>query len=38
MASNYNRVGRPAVLLLSSRGDRLLARREEYADLVSLDV
>ncbi len=38
MACNYNRLGRPVVLLLSSQGDRLLARREEYADLVSLDV
>ena len=38
MASNYNRVGRPPVLLLSSGGCRLLARREEYADLMSLDM
>ena len=38
MASNYNRVGRPPVLLLSGKGSRLLARREEYPDLVSLDM
>ena len=37
MASNYNRVGRPPVVLLSGKVNRLLARREEYADLMSLD-
>lgn len=38
MASNYNRVGRPPVLLLSGRDSRLIAKREEYPDLVKLDL
>ena len=38
MASNYNRVGRPPVLLLSAAGNRLIAKREEYPDLVKLDL
>ena len=38
MASNYNRVGRPPVLLLSDAGNRLIAKREEYPDLVKLDL
>jgi diaminopimelate decarboxylase len=38
MASNYNRVPRPAVLLVGSSGTALLARRETAADTMRLDV
>ena len=37
MASNYNRVARPAVLLLGKDREGLLARRETVEDLLSLD-
>ena len=38
MASNYNRIPRPPVVVLSSGKDRLAVRRETYEDLVRLDV
>ncbi|MGH2662114.1 MAG: diaminopimelate decarboxylase [Actinomycetota bacterium] len=38
MASTYNRVGRPAVVLVSAGHARLIARREGYDDLARLDV
>ena len=38
MASNYNRIPRPPVVLLSGGRDRLAVRRETYEDLVRLDV
>ncbi len=38
MASAYNRVGRPAVVLVSDGDARLIARRESYDDLSRLDV
>ena len=37
MASNYNRVARPAIVLLSERNEGLLARRETVEDLLRLD-
>lgn len=37
MASNYNRVPRPAVVLAGANGVALLARRETPADIVELD-
>lgn len=37
MASNYNRLPRPAVVIIKDGVDRLGVRRETYADLVSLD-
>jgi diaminopimelate decarboxylase len=37
MASNYNRVGRPAVALVAPGRAELLARRETHEDLVRLD-
>jgi diaminopimelate decarboxylase len=37
MASNYNKVGRPAVVMVSELGPRLIARRETYEDLARLD-
>ncbi len=38
MASNYNGALKPPVVMVSDRNSRLVRRREEYADLVSLDV
>ena len=38
MASNYNRLPRPAVVLVGGGRARLLVARETYADLVRLDV
>ena len=38
MASNYNKVGRPAVVAVSGGRPRLIARRETYEDLADLDV
>ena len=39
MASNYNRVGRPAVLMLGDgREDFVCVRRETFEDIVSCDV
>ncbi len=38
MASNYNRLGRPPVVMLSSEGSRLAVRRETPEDLCALDL
>jgi diaminopimelate decarboxylase len=38
MASNYNKVGRPAVVAISDGRPRLIARRETYDDLARLDL
>ncbi len=38
MASNYNRVGRPAVVFLKESGDYLAIRRETVEDICSLDI
>lgn len=38
MSSNYNKVGRPAVVAISGERPRLIARRETYEDLADLDV
>ena len=37
MSSNYNKIPRPPVVLLSSGTDRVAVRRETYADLARLD-
>jgi diaminopimelate decarboxylase len=37
MASNYNKVGRPAVLFVRAGSARLVVRREDLDDLVRLD-
>ena len=37
MASNYNRLPRPAVVIVKDGIDRLGVRRETYADLTALD-
>jgi len=38
MASNYNGALKPAVVLVNNGGHRLIRRREEYRDLMYLDV
>ena len=38
MASNYNRVPRPAVITVKDGVDKVAVRRETYEDLLSLDV
>ncbi len=38
MASNYNRLGRPPVVMLSPEGARVVVRRETAEDLCALDL
>ncbi len=38
MASNYNRLGRPPVVMLTKDGSRIAVRRETAEDLCALDV
>ena len=38
MASNYNRVARPCVVMLSKTGDYIAVKRETLDDLIRLDV
>ncbi len=38
MASNYNRIPRPAVVMVANGKDRVLVRRETYEDIISKDV
>lgn len=38
MASNYNKIPRPAVVFVSEGSSRLVVRRETYDDLVRLDI
>ena len=38
MASNYNRVPRPPVVMVSDGEDRLVVRRESYEDLIRNDI
>lgn len=38
MASNYNRVARPPVVMLSDDGDYLAVKRESLEDLIKLDI
>ncbi len=38
MSSNYNRIPRPPVVMLSEDGDKLVVKRETYADLVRNDI
>ena len=37
MASNYNRVPRPAVVMLNSKQDYIAVQREKIEDIISLD-
>jgi diaminopimelate decarboxylase len=38
MASNYNKVPRPAVVFVAAGEARVVVRRETYEDLTRLDV
>ncbi len=38
MASNYNRIPRPAVVMVKEGIDRLIVRRETYDDLISREI
>lgn len=38
MASNYNRFPRPAAVMVSKKGERLIIRRETLEDIVSCDL
>lgn len=38
MSSNYNRIPRPAVVMLSEGKDRLIVKRETYADILRNDI
>ena len=38
MASNYNRLGRPPVVMLTKDGSRIAVRRETAEDLCALDI
>jgi diaminopimelate decarboxylase len=38
MASNYNKVTKPAVVFVSNGKSRVVVRRETYEDLMRLDV
>ena len=38
MASNYNRVPRPPVVMLSEKGDYLAVKRESLEDICALDI
>ena len=38
MASNYNRLGRPPVVMLTPEGSFVAVRRETLDDLCALDV
>jgi diaminopimelate decarboxylase len=38
MASNYNRVPRPAVVMLSGGADYIAVKRETFEDLIRNDV
>jgi diaminopimelate decarboxylase len=37
MASNYNRLPRPAILLVGKNGERIAVKRETFADLCLCD-
>ena len=38
MASNYNRIPRPPVIMLNKQGDYIAVKRETYNDICNLDV
>jgi len=38
MASNYNRIPRPPIVMINGKTDRIVVRRETFEDLVNLDV
>jgi diaminopimelate decarboxylase len=38
MASNYNRIPRPAVVMIKDGVDKLVVKRETYEDILKNDV
>lgn len=38
MASNYNKIPRPAVIMVSQGKDRVIVKRESYEDLIAMEV
>ena len=38
MASNYNRIPRPPVIMLNNKGDYVAIKRETYEDICKLDI
>ncbi len=38
MASNYNKIEKPAVILLSKEGDKVIVKRETYDDLIKNEI
>lgn len=38
MASNYNRVPRPPIVMINDKGDYVAVKRETFEDVVSLDI
>lgn len=38
MASNYNRIPRPAIVMIDGEKDYLAVRRESYEDLIRNDL
>ena len=38
MASNYNRIPRPAVVMVADGTDRLIVKRESYEDIIQNDL
>jgi diaminopimelate decarboxylase len=38
MASNYNRLGRPAVVFVADGRARLIIKRESYSDQLKLEI
>ena len=38
MASNYNRIPRPALVLVGKNGDRVAIKRESFEDLCACDI
>lgn len=38
MSSNYNRIGRPAVVMVKDGKDRLIVKRQTYEDIIRNDV
>ncbi len=38
MASNYNKIPKPAVVMIKGGKDRVIVRRENYEDLIAMDV